>query len=233
MILATLHWGAAHWALPLAVVAIAFVVLVAWAYFFVPIRRQSAALAAGLKVAAVLLLILCLLEPLASGTRPRPGANVVALLVDNSQSMQVHGRGLPAGGEIVDWLGSDTAGWRARLAQDFSVRTYRFDRDLQLLEDVQQLNFTGESSGLSQSLEALAHRFTSQPLAGVILLTDGNATDATKPTDEWTLPNCPLFPVLPTDSPAPQDLRLEHVQISQSHFETSPTSVTALSLIHI
>src|SRR5437660_129862 len=45
--------------------------------------------AAGLKTVAILLLAACLLEPLYSGKRARPGANKFALLADNSQSMML------------------------------------------------------------------------------------------------------------------------------------------------
>ena len=46
-------------------------------------------LAALLKLAAIALIAFCLLEPMRSGTRPRPQANVLPILVDNSQSMQL------------------------------------------------------------------------------------------------------------------------------------------------
>ena len=46
-------------------------------------------LAAMLKLAAIALIAFCLLEPMRSGTRPRPQANVLPILVDNSQSMQL------------------------------------------------------------------------------------------------------------------------------------------------
>ena len=92
-----------------------------------PEPKQPAAYgwsAALFKVAAVGLLLLCLLEPLISGVRPRSGANLLAILVDNSRSMRIAGRGIPAAEELPDWFGPDDAGWRARLAQDFDVRVY-------------------------------------------------------------------------------------------------------------
>jgi len=49
-------------------------------------------LAAGLKLVAGLVLLACLLEPLLSGTRATPGANVFLILADNSQSLVLRDR---------------------------------------------------------------------------------------------------------------------------------------------
>src|SRR5690606_17928992 len=47
----------------------------------------------GLKTLALGALALCLLEPLWLGQRARPGANLFAVLADNSQGLQVRDRG--------------------------------------------------------------------------------------------------------------------------------------------
>ncbi len=52
-------------------------------------RTDTTAAARLLKLLAIALLAICLLEPMRSGTRPRPQANVLPILVDNSQSMRL------------------------------------------------------------------------------------------------------------------------------------------------
>ena len=47
----------------------------------------------ALKAAGITALALCLLEPLWLGQRARPGANLFAVVADNSQGLQIHDRG--------------------------------------------------------------------------------------------------------------------------------------------
>ena len=50
-------------------------------------------LAWGLKCLGLLLLLLCLLDPMASQERAKPGANRLALLADTSEGMNLTGAG--------------------------------------------------------------------------------------------------------------------------------------------
>jgi hypothetical protein len=222
-----IQWGASEWWLPVALAFVAFAALIAWCYRGAALRRPYGVLAPALKVTAIFLLSLCLLEPLLSGVRPRPGANIMAVLVDNSRSMKIEGRGLPAGDSLRQWLGDDQSGWRARLGQEFDVRMYGFDRDLHRLHDRSELTWDSSHSNLASCLETLRDRFADQPLAGVILVTDGNATDSdTRAVSETSWP-FPVHVVAPEKPRVPGDTLLEQVQVSQSYFETSPTTISA------
>ena len=89
-----LVWGAANW-LPLAsVAAVGLLALLIFGYWrAAPGTSPGVRLAAGvLKGIGILILALCLLEPLASGARARPGANQFVVLADNSQSMTLRDR---------------------------------------------------------------------------------------------------------------------------------------------
>ena len=130
-------------------------------------------------MAALLLLTACLLDPLWSGQRARPGANLFAVVADNSQGMQIRDRGdLRSRGDLLHAaLTSDKADWRAKLEENFQVRRYLFDSRLQSTRDFSELVFDGRASAIGSALRTLADRYRGQPLAGVLLLTDGNATD--------------------------------------------------------
>ena len=74
----SLVWGAGRW-LTLAAPAVAILLLaVVWNYWRAGIKPSTRLLAAALKLAGILILALCLLEPLLSGTRAKPGANQAA-----------------------------------------------------------------------------------------------------------------------------------------------------------
>ena len=198
-------------------------------------------LAAGLKALGVAVLALCLLEPLFSGTRARPGANLFALLVDNSQSMSLKDRGADqTRGQQVKALGAKTARWPARLGQDFDLRQHAFDTQLRAMPDFESLSFDGGGSNLGTALQNLVRRYHGRPLAGVLLFSDGSATDAEaleKLADVAAAPASgagasadrlpPIYPVLlGTDTPA-DDLSVEQVVVSQTNFEDAPVTLTA------
>src|SRR5262245_40917791 len=80
--------------LAVAVVALTGL-LVLWSYRAGRIGRRGwfLWLCAGLKVLGVAALATCFLEPLWSSERARPGANLFAVVVDNSRSLQITDHG--------------------------------------------------------------------------------------------------------------------------------------------
>src|SRR6266851_5516635 len=63
-----------------------------WSYLAAP-RGGVRWICVGLKMLGFAALALCLLEPLWSGQRARPGANLFAVVADNSQGLQIKDRG--------------------------------------------------------------------------------------------------------------------------------------------
>jgi uncharacterized membrane protein len=181
-----------------------------------------------LKLAGVLTLAICLLEPLLIGQRARPGANVFAIVADNSQSLQIKDSGQPQSrGEMVrEELTKDKNGWLAALAENFQVRRYSFDARLQDIRDFGELNFDGRASALVNSLRTATERWRGQPVAGVLLFTDGNATDDSP--DLSGLEGCPpVYPVVIGEDTELRDVSLDKMMVSQTAFEDAPVTVQA------
>ena len=84
--------------------------------------------AGSLKAVAIVAQAACLVEPLFSGTRPRPQSNLFLVAADNSRSLEIHDRGRrrTRGEEMAARLAEQTP-WLTRLNQDFDVRRYAFD----------------------------------------------------------------------------------------------------------
>jgi uncharacterized membrane protein len=181
----------------------------------------------ALKFAGLILLCLCALEPQWTGQRARPGANVFAILTDNSQSMTLTDAEVKEsrGEQLRSTLDASRAQWLATLGDSFDVRRYGFDARLHSLEDFGALAFDGRASALSAALETLEGRFRGRPFAGVLLFTDGNATDA---AELASLPNLPpVYPVITGGSGPERDLALGKVSVAQSAFEDAPVTVDA------
>ena len=92
--------------------------------------------------------------------------------------------------------------------------------------DYKQLDFQGSSSLIYSAINTLGERFRSRPVAGILLFTDGNATDLNAldlDHEHWP----PIYPVLlGSDQPA-KDIRLERVAVSQTNFQAAPVSIQA------
>ena len=218
--------GSPHWALPGALIGVLLAAIVIWNYATGHAAGPLRLLAAILKLAAIVLVILCLVEPLQTGTRPRPHANVLPVLVDNSQSMQVKSIGSKqTRGQTVAKLADDEATWKVRLGQTFDVRTYAFDTRLQKIDSSEKLTMDGYVSSLAGSLNSLKERFGNRPVGGVVLMTDGNLTDPPSGDFDWSQLGFPVYPVLPAEDSEVRDLRIADVSVRQTDFESAPMTI--------
>jgi uncharacterized membrane protein len=222
-----LIWGAPEWLPAVILLGAAALVVIVLSLRRTPHNQPIRIVTTSLKIVAVALLLLCLLEPLYSGVRPRPGANLFLVIADNSQSMLVSDhRQLENRAEQLAPLLSPDADWQVRLNQDFDVRYYQFDSSLEAVDDLAGMDHTGLHSNLHQVVRAAATRFGGRPLAGIILLTDGNATDSRPPGQSLAdLP--PIYPVVVGADEAPGDIRIALKGVQQTNFELAPITVTA------
>ncbi|MCG8650960.1 MAG: hypothetical protein MI861_14065 [Pirellulales bacterium] len=221
-----LLWGAPQWMVPAVVITLLIAAVVVWNYSQRGQLGPVRILASLLKIIAIVLIALCLLEPLRSGTRPRPQANVLPILVDNSQSMQLKTISADRSrGEAITDLLSEDAPWRVRLAQAFDVRAYSFDARLERIDNFDALPMNGYVSSLAGSLRALSERFSGRPVGGALLFTDGNLTDAPPADFDWASLGFPIYPVLPKSDEEVRDLRIADISVRQTDFESAPTTI--------
>jgi hypothetical protein len=183
--------------------------------------------ALGLRGAGLLLLCLCLLEPSWTTRHAKPGANLFVVLADNSKGMSLHDRGAARSrGEVLREQLAGPPAWQARLAETFQVRRYLFDARLRRTQDFHELAFDGQASQIGGALRTIADRYRGGPLAGVLLLSDGNATDlGDEPFDGRGLP--PVYPVVVGGRDPQPDLALGAVNVAQTAFEDAPVTITA------
>lgn len=220
--------GGRDWIVPAVTLGVIAGMVVVVRYAGANLDRRTRLQAATLKGVALGLLILCLLEPLWSGQRARPGANLFAILADNSKSMTVQDPQLKdSRGQILKTLlNQEDAPWQVRLSQDFDVRRYEFDSRLQGVPDFAKLDFDGSRTNLRSVLNSLKERFQNRPLAGVLLFTDGNATDSgVTEFDATGLP--PIYPVVSGNAKGHRDLTISHLSVSTTAFEDAPVTIQA------
>lgn len=222
-----LTFSGTDWLLPSLGFIAAAILILFWSYRAAapgPLRWVCL----GLKALGLAALALCLLEPHWTGQRARPGANLFAVMADNSQGMQIKDRGESSSrGEALQALTSpERTDWQAGLSANFDLRRYLFDSRVQPTSDFHELAFDGRSSAIGAALENVSERLQGRPVAGILLMTDGNATDLSGALPDLTgLP--PVYPVVVGKNEPVRDLSVQQVQVSQSAFEDAPVSIQA------
>ncbi|MBC8350604.1 MAG: hypothetical protein H8E66_01370 [Planctomycetes bacterium] len=225
MIFGTLIWGTPTWLIPACVIAVVALLLVVWSYWRASAKISPKLVAAFFKIAAIVALAVCLLEPLFSGMRPRPGANLFVLIADDSRSLRIrdaHDRET-RGDDLKQQLTADSS-WQTRLATDFDLRRYAFDRRVHPVDDFESLNFEGSGSVLFSSLSHVAKRLHGRPNAGTLLFTDGHSTDElTQLAAIDELP--PIYPVVIGGASELRDIRVSKIAVTQTNFEAAPVTI--------
>lgn len=221
---AGIYFAGQDWLAPAGIAFAVYLLLVFFAYRRAGMRPGARAACALLKIAGAALLLACLLEPLWTGQRAKPGANLLAVVADNSRSMQARDEGATGtrGETLTRALSDGTTGWRAQLARDFEARNYLADARLLPTRDFHELAFDGDATLLAKTLSALKDRHRGQALAGVLLLTDGVLGDL----DTSALAGLPpVYPVIFAQRAPERDIGIGATTVTQTSFEDAPVTV--------
>lgn len=221
------EWAAPEWVLPGLILGGLLTLLVIWSWTRGRVSATTGIVGAAIKIAAIVLLVLILIEPMRSETRPEPGANLFLVMADNSQSLGIRDQGEEqTRGDLLKEALGRTSDWQVRLSQDFDTRRYLFDRRVKAVPDFSELSADGEGSSLLNSLRVVARRYEGRPNAGMLLFTDGNATDiGDELPDDPNLP--PIYPVVLGKDETKKDISVTRVSASQTNFEAAPVSISA------
>jgi hypothetical protein len=219
----TIVFGSQDWELVAIALAAVGAIALIWGYWRAPTSPMVTAIAASLKAIGLAALAICLIEPLLSGTRARRGANIFAIAADNSRSLSIHDAGsAESRGQKLQSILQKESVWQNRLADDFEAQRFLFDSHLRAVQDFSAMPFDGDRTALTATLGAISRRFHNLPLAGVLLFSDGNATDAGDVPWEQ-LP--PIYPVVTGEDEVAPDISLPRVSVSQTNFESAPVVI--------
>lgn len=223
-------WAAMNWLVPVGILLLVAAAIIIWSYLRSPIAPGYRAGLVLVKSVALVLLAICLLEPMHRFERPEKGANLMVVMADDSQSLQIKDQGNSLTREAeIDQMLNEQSDWLDRLGDDFDVRRYLFDRRLRPVSNFADYRADQRGSDILNNLQLVAGRFERRPSAGIMLLTDGNATDWSpermNEVDWSKLP--PIYPVVVGNSRPAKDLAITGLSSSQTNFESAPVTLTA------
>lgn len=131
----------------------------------------------GLRVALLGLVVFCLFRPVLVVKAAVPQQNFVAVLLDDSRSMQIADEGKqPRGAFLRQEFGAPDRGLLGALSQRFMVRTFRFSSIASRLDAEDDLTFGGAQTHLGAALDGARQELAGLPLAGIVLVSDGADT---------------------------------------------------------
>src|SRR5438270_2774097 len=124
-----------------------------------------------LETALVALILFLLWHPAISIATLRPQQNVIAVIVDDSRSMAAPENGSTRLAQAEKLL---NGGLLADLQKKFQVRLYRFGKNLERIQKIDQLTGSEPATRIGASLEQALAEASTLPLGAVVLLSDGS-----------------------------------------------------------
>ena len=174
----------------------------------------------ALRVATLAVLLFCLFRPVMVVKAAVSQQNFLAVLVDDSRSMQ-----------IADWDGKTRADFVRQeftghggavakaLSDRFVVRTFRFASSAYRLGSPAELTFGGSQTKLGTALDEARQELAGLPLAGIVLVSDGaDTTDASLSDALLNLKaaSVPVFTVGIGEDRLPKDIQISRITVPRT-----------------
>jgi len=207
---------------------VALVILLVWVLY-----RKTTTSASGrlrmflilLKSAALVILFLCLLQPMLTTSKLIPQESTFAVLVDNSRSMTIRDvEGMRSRGGRASELLFGKNGLMDRLDENFQLRAYRVDSGTHPISGSADLSFAGTRTSLAQGLRHVTEALKGLPLSGLVLITDGGDNSREDPLREARILkslDIPVFTVGVGQKVVEKDLEITRVTTSRTVMEGS------------
>ncbi len=178
-------------------------------------RVRDRVVLTGLRMAALALVLFCLLRPTLIVRAAVPQQNVVAVLLDDSRSMQIPDWKGQARGEFVrQEFGVADRPLLKSLSDRFLVRTFRFSSTAGRLNSVNDLKFQGSQTRLGTALQGVRDELAGLPVAGVVIVSDGADTSDASLTEALLGMKAEKMPVFTVGVGSPalvRDIQIDRV----------------------
>src|SRR5579884_2138726 len=126
-------------------------------------------------------LLFIFLRPVLNISTVLPQESYMAVVIDNSESMNIRDDGKESRAEQLQKQ-FETSGFFKKLNDKFRTRIYRFDQTAERIENPNRLTFNGKRTRIESATDMLKQELGSVPLSGVVLITDG----VDNASQQWT-----------------------------------------------
>jgi uncharacterized membrane protein len=126
-----------------------------------------------LRVVLITLFIFCLMRPVIVVPSVVPQSSYVAVLMDDSASMNLADEASRTRLDSVKQLMSGGSQFYTALAAKFKVRAFKFSSSAERVQDAGELTGAGEQTNMVEALEQAAREAAGLPLSGIVVMSDG------------------------------------------------------------
>jgi uncharacterized membrane protein len=132
---------------------------------------------AGIRLAILAIILICMFRPLLVVRAAVPQQNFLGVLLDDSRSMQIADvDGQPRAAFVKGEFGAADRGLLQALSERFTVRTFRFSSAATRTTQESDLTFGGSQSRLGAALSGVRQELAGLPVAGLVMVSDGADT---------------------------------------------------------
>ena len=142
-------------------------------------RVRDRVVLTALRIATLGVMLFCLFRPILVVKAAVPQQNFLAVLIDDSRSMQIIDWGTASRGAFVKQTFGKEAPLVKALSERFVLRPFHFSSTASRLGSTDDLTFTGAQTRIGAALDGARQELAGLPLAGMVLVSDGaDTTDA-------------------------------------------------------
>ena len=140
-------------------------------------RARDRVALAGIRVAILAIILVCMFRPLLVVKAAVAQQNFIGVLLDDSRSMQIADvNGQPRSAFVKNEFGAADRGLLKALSDRFTVRTFRFSSAPSRTTQESDLTFGGSQSRLGAALSGVRQELAGLPVAGLVMVSDGADT---------------------------------------------------------
>jgi uncharacterized membrane protein len=190
--------------------------------------RLDRTVLAGLRLALIAVLLLCLFRPTLVLRAAVPQQNFLGVLIDDSRSMTIADRASEPRSAFVQSQFGESGPLLQSLSERFVLRFFRFSSSADRLAGVGDLQYEGTSTRLGPALERARDELAGLPLAGLVMITDGGDTSDVvldEPLATLRARSIPVFTVGVGDEQFDRDIQISRVETPRTILEGSSVSV--------
>jgi len=224
----TFAYGVSPWVFALLVLAIIALVWLTYRKTTRPLTPGWKFYFIGLRSLVLTLLLFCLLRPIVTTSQVSPQETYLGVLVDASQSMTIED--LPSDESRLQAIQERffAGGVADDLAENFQLRSFRFDGATQRIANIDGLGEAGTASSIGQALQYVDDQLHGLPLGGIVLLSDGADNSDVDPliaAQAFGNRQVPIFTVGIGQEDIPQDVGIVDVSAAKTVLEGSVFTV--------
>lgn len=135
---------------------------------------STVAVLTAIRTLIVALVVLALFRPALTISTVVPGENFLAVMIDDSRSMQLaDDEAVTRGVQALEAFVTGSSEMLAGLKDRFTIRYYRFSDITARMDPSHPPTFSGRATDIGAALDYVRQDLTGVPLAGLVLVTDG------------------------------------------------------------